>query len=964
MTNDHRIKKFISLPKNLADCFHEIENRDSSEWFCAADPDNKKIGSGGATAWLLSEYRHVYDQTEDFGQWLAREKRILIHAGGQSRRLPAYAPTGKILTPLPVFRWERGQKIDQNLLDLQLPLYERILSKTPGNINTLIAAGDVYIQFDDLVDTIPDADIVCCGLWADSGVASGHGVFICDGTQPERMLFMLQKPTKEKLQGLARNHLYLMDIGIWLLSNRAVELLMETTGYKSDGKGNYLAPESPEYYDLYAQFGLSLGEQPTTPDKTLSCLKTAVLPLNKGEFFHYGTNRELISSSLSIQNRVGDQRSILHKDIKPHSSMFVQNSITMIQLKPDQQNLWIENCYIGGNWEMSHDHIITGIPENNWDISLKPGICLDIVPIDNHSFCIRPYGMSDSFRGKIANSEPMWMDRQLGDWFATRDISLSEALISESEDIQRLPLFPVVDEGDLSVDLIKWMLYGGNDLPSKKQWLQNERLSADQISNRSNLFRLYQQREKYRNHNLQALLRNYQKSVFFQVNLDHLAHKFAENNLSIDTILPETENTLLRMQEQMFLARVKQYRNEIFTVEEANAFRVLKESIINSLEKMKLAPRLNVHPDQIVWGRSPVRIDLAGGWSDTPPNCILSGGAVANFALEINGQPPLQVYLKPCQDYRIILRSIDVGDREDIATFDELSSFNLVGSPFSIPKAALALAGFHPDYSEYKYQSLEDQLKAFGSGIEISTLAAIPKGSGLGTSSILAATVLGGLADFCDLGWDTTEICRRTLVLEQLLTTGGGWQDQYGGVLYGIKLLETAKGFDQSPSIRWAPDYLYTHPEYKSCMLLYFTGITRTAKAILSEIVRGMFLNSTNHLSILKEMKHHALDTFETLQRCNFNGLCACVNRTWRLNQMLDKGTNPPDIQALIQQIHDLAAAYKLPGAGGGGYMYIIAKDPDAAVKIKKVLNANPPNDRARFVDMSLSATGYQISRS
>jgi hypothetical protein len=44
--------------------------------------------------------------------------------------------------------------------------------------------------------------------------------------------------------------------------------------------------------------------------------------------------------------------------------------------------------------------------------------------------------------------------------------------------------------------------------------------------------------------------------------------------------------------------------------------------------------------------------------------------------------------------------------------------------------------------------------------------------------------------------------------------------------------------------------------------------------------------------------------------------------------------------------------------------MYIIAKDPDAAIKIRKILNENPPNKRARFVDMNLSLTGFQVTRS
>ena len=144
--------------------------------------------------------------------------------------------------------------------------------------------------------------------------------------------------------------------------------------------------------------------------------------------------------------------------------------------------------------------------------------------------------------------------------------------------------------------------------------------------------------------------------------------------------------------------------------------------------------------------------------------------------------------MKPCREYHIILRSIDLGAEERITTYEELACFNKVGSPFSIPKAALALCGFYPDYCAERYPSLAVQLESFGCGMELTMLSAIPAGSGLGTSSILASTVLGALNDFCSLAWDKSEIGRRTLVLEQLLTTGGGWQDQFGGILRGVKL--------------------------------------------------------------------------------------------------------------------------------------------------------------------------------
>ena len=202
-----------------------------------------------------------------------------------------------------------------------------------------------------------------------------------------------------------------------------------------------------------------------------------------------------------------------------------------------------------------------------------------------------------------------------------------------------------------------------------------------------------------------------------------------------------------------------------------------------------------------------------------------------------------------------MLRSIDLGAIEVVETYEQLADFSHVGSPFSIPKAALVLAGFHPNYSAEHFGSLRQQLEAFGCGIELTLLSAIPAGSGLGTSSILAATVLGAVSDFCSLAWDKNEICHRTLVLEQLLTTGGGWQDQFGGVLGGVKLLQTERGFSQQPLVRWLPDDLYTQPDYAACHLLYYTGITRTAKQILAEIVKGMFLNKNEQLRLLREMK-------------------------------------------------------------------------------------------------------------
>ena len=168
------MKKLLSLPPNLVGSFHEIANADPADWFCTSDPIGARLGSGGGTTWLLEACRRDDDTagTLSTGEWLAREKRILLHAGGQSRRLPGYAPSGKILTPIPVFRWARGQKLSQNLLSLQLPLYEEIMRKAPDSLHTLIASGDVYLRNSEPLQEIPEADVVCYGLWVDPALAT------------------------------------------------------------------------------------------------------------------------------------------------------------------------------------------------------------------------------------------------------------------------------------------------------------------------------------------------------------------------------------------------------------------------------------------------------------------------------------------------------------------------------------------------------------------------------------------------------------------------------------------------------------------------------------------------------------------------------------------------------------------------------------------------------------------------
>ena len=889
----------------------------------------------------------------DFASWLKTEKRVLLHAGGQGRRIPAYASSGKVLTPIPVLRAERGQKIDQTLLDLQMPLYEQILQSAPNSIHTLIASGDVMIKAEDPI-SIPDADVVCLGMWEEPSLASHHGVFMIKRNRTDKLDFMLQKPSTQTLAQLAQTHYFLMDTGVWMLSDKAVEKLRQLT-MTDNG--------TVRSYDLYSDFGTALGDNPSSPNSMLADLTVSVIPIESGVFYHYGTSRELLSSTTSQMNSVKDQRLIMHHIIKQHPSIFTQNSVVRTSVDLNTPDIWIENSFVPCTWTLAPRSVITGVPVNNWMLHLEAGQCIDIEPIDELEYVLRPYGFNDTFRGDLADDGTMFLGKPFKEWMAERDVTLAD--FKHTSDIQTAELFPVSADMDMLGRWLNWFLSTKPDKALTISWKNSRRLSADQILNHANLIRLNEQRRGFQAINIMALASNYTKSIFYQLDLKDLAEKYKAYDLELPQPLPAEAPIMTRIHDAMFRSEVSRLAaagNADAAGDEA--FHLLREGLTANALRRKSHPVHTTYSDQIVWARSSVRIDVAGGWTDTPPYSLVSGGNVVNLAIELNGQPPLQVYVKPSAEPVIICRSIDLGAMERIETFEELKQYNKVGSPFSIPKAALTLAGFLPGFCDTPYRTLREQLEDFGCGIEITLLAAIPAGSGLGTSSILAATVLGAVSDFCGLHWDKNEICNRTLVLEQLLTTGGGWQDQYGGVLPGIKLLQTNPGFDQNATARWLPSSLFTAPETAPCHLLYYTGITRTAKNILAEIVRGMFLNNTEHLALLDDMKQHALEMFRTIQQGDLEAYGRLLAATWEQNKRLDAGTNPPAVEALCRKVHDYCLGYKLPGAGGGGFLYMVAKDIEAARRIRALLSESPIMPAARFVEMSISDKGLQVSRS
>ncbi|MGO8751297.1 MAG: L-fucokinase [Thermoguttaceae bacterium] len=395
----------------------------------------------------------------------------------------------------------------------------------------------------------------------------------------------------------------------------------------------------------------------------------------------------------------------------------------------------------------------------------------------------------------------------------------------------------------------------------------------------------------------------------------------------------------------------------------AVAFESLRKTIVTSGGRSPQLPASALRSDEIVWGRAPARLDLAGGWTDTPPYALEHGGTVLNAAVLLNGQPPVQVFARVTPKPILRVRSIDLGTHLDIDCWDDLFDYSSAVGEFSLVKAALVLCGFTPSGGgSPRNRPLREVLTGFGGGLELTTLAAIPKGSGLGTSSIMGAVLLAVIHRVLGRQPTPTELFHGVLRLEQELTTGGGWQDQIGGAVGGLKLVTTGPGLVPEPTIRYVPADVLDPNLNGGQTLLFYTGMTRLAKNILQNVV-GQYLDRDRRaMDALTQLGKLAPQMTEAMARKDLPEFGRLIDRAWQLNKQLDPHSTTDEIESLLARIRPHILGAKLLGAGGGGFLLLVARSPGDAGLLRSELESSPPNARARFFNFSVSDEGLAVS--
>ncbi len=1023
------------------------------------DPGGRRAGSGGSTVQCL---RRVLE-LETGGRprtaarrgakaWagiFGRLRVLIIHAGGDSKRLPPYGPCGKLFVPVP---GDQGGALGTTLFDRLAPVYLRLPRPAGGGGQVVVASGDVLLDIDAESVEFRGEGVTGVGALVRPGRARHHGVY-SRGPNGQVRLF-LQKPSPEEQAArgaIDKGGRSVLDIGILNLGPDAAVRLLEISG-----TGPVAAAVKGPGLDIYSEICCALGRD-SRPDDYIGLVRAAgsavdenaLRALHRGlrglpfhvhvasrfRFLHFGTLPDLLASGRTLA-AAGDGRAAA----KPGAAI--------IDSRLDARGVvrgrgsWIEGCRIEAPLTLPGRNVLAGLDIRS-PLALPQSGSIDVLEgtgrDGRRGWFVRVYSSDDVFhlpadRGGRLGGRPL--RRWLSAMGAGPEDVWPAGAAADRQTAWNGRFFPIVRANAEHRD---WLWLSDPDQASpadKARWRAADRYSFEEMAERADLDAFRARRRTLRGDMLfsglaegaalpdelsageiadlirdappdrrvpwiSALVRAAARSAASPpraaVRLDALgASRLLHTAGSVlrDALTGQAgrrggppgarpgEREIVRALAAGLSADDRAALPDLGAPFDAAtrlsvwagalraaAFRHLGRTIVGQAGshagRRPAAPRSVLRPDEIVWGRAPARLDLGGGWTDTPPYSLERGGRVINAAVDLNGQPPIQAFARVIGRPEIRINSIDQSARLVVRTVDELLDYRDPGSPFALAKAALALSGFAPRQASdgpARGRTLQSALQHFGGGIELTTLAAIPSGSGLGTSSIMGAVLMSVLGRMTGRPLAGRDLVHAVLRLEQAMTTGGGWQDQIGGVVEGVKMIETAPGLVPNPCVRSVPADLLNPAANGGRTLLYYTGMRRLAKNILQDVV-GRYLDrdrgAMDTLGRLHAFPPLMAEAMGMRDMARFGGL---LDLAWGLNVDLDPDHSTPVIEALRERIKPYALGSKLLGAGGGGFLLIACPTAADAAAVRRMLDADPPNDKARFFEFSINRTGLVVT--
>ncbi|KAF0040766.1 hypothetical protein F2P81_006664 [Scophthalmus maximus] len=294
----------------------------------------------------------------------------------------------------------------------------------------------------------------------------------------------------------------------------------------------------------------------------------------------------------------------------------------------------------------------------------------------------------------------------------------------------------------------------------------------------------------------------------------------------------------------------------------------------------------------------PARLDLAGGWSDTPPIAFEHGGSVTNIAVRIDGKRPIGARARRIREPLLLLVSRSGGREGGVSTGMVCDSLD--------------------DLSDYCQPHAP------------------------GTSSILAGALLAAVYRCTGRTYDTDALIHAILYLEQILTTGGGWQDQVGGLVGGVKVGRSRTFLPLQVEVeRLSPpdDFLVA---LEQRLLLVYTGKTRLARNLLQDVVRNWYSRLPSMVQNVQQLVENSEECARACSEGSLSRLGRCLDRSWEQKKLMAPGCEPASVRTMMEALRPLVLGQSLAGAGGGGFLYLLTREPGQRQVVLQLLNDMP----------------------
>ena len=300
---------------------------------------------------------------------------------------------------------------------------------------------------------------------------------------------------------------------------------------------------------------------------------------------------------------------------------------------------------------------------------------------------------------------------------------------------------------------------------------------------------------------------------------------------------------------------------------------------------------------------APVRLDLAGGWTDVPPYSTREGGVVVAAAVQLHAYAEV----RPRQRGYIV----DSKDLDQALEYDDLS----------------ALAGDGP------LPLLRAGLRLFRAGpCALHTRSDAPPGSGLGSSGAIDVALVAALAAAAGRRLSTREIADLACRLEgEEAGIPGGRQDQFTAAFGGFLHLTFR---DPDATVNPIPLDEEFSKQLERRMLLCYTGASRFSGNTIGRVMRAYERGDSAVAGALDGLRGAAEAMGDALRAADFGRIGGLLSENWRLQQQLDAGMSTPEMRRLEAAMRDAGClGGKAAGSGAGGSMFFLAPENPAPAR-------------------------------